>query len=111
MFTVVTELRCPCEKCCGELISDPIVEDFTSLREAIEAFREPSPDVEDGTEASSYPLTLESAQHAWIRRTGTVWGEGCEDAGGDAAWECSLHVNRKATASSKLRILRIAGAN
>jgi len=38
IFTVITSRRCPCENCAGTEVEDPDVQDFASLREALQTF-------------------------------------------------------------------------
>ena len=108
-FSVITALACPCEDCCGDYIAKPEVEDYATLSDAIAAFGEDYPDVEEGTETSSCPLNLESAAHAWITQYGHNYGGGCDNK--DTAWQKSLHINGNVTPSSRLRILRLLMKN
>jgi len=104
-YSVITELRCPCEQCCGELTDRPETEEFTELRAAVREYQSYGPDVEEGEEPSSCPLNLESAAHAWITRYGHNYGGACED--NNTAWQKSFHINGNVTPSSRLRILRL----
>ena len=103
-FTVIKSDCCPCEICCGEVLEEPELERFWSLREALKAFQEYDISDEQGPiEASSFPWCPGSS----CRRSGTIWGiDACDE--NPACREVSFHMEN-ISASSQKRIMRLIG--
>lgn len=111
-FRVITEVRCPCCNCAGELVQPAEIQEFASLAEAVRAYRKaepeepcfrgPEPDVTDGTHS-----------FRWFSRAAQEFAEPqepCSENEGEAyAWSVSLHPPEWVTEATRRRIARLIG--
>lgn len=97
IFRVITETRCPCDRCCGELTTEPEVEEFASLREALCYWQNAGPEgFCDGIDC--YPVGSS------LRAVARDYSNDCDTVG---CWECSLHLPAEMSASSQDRLITL----
>lgn len=114
IFRTIVAYCCPCEVCAGEMVGDPEVGEFSSLRAALDNWTTLPPCGEDlgyghdGPEPSCWP----NAEQARSWRFAAPVAGRCEFGGEDLiAWESSLHLPNDISPSSRARINRLIERN
>ena len=101
IYTVIIRECCPCENCAGEIQGESTVEDFTSLREALNFWQ------------NNHPYSTQSVENCgrWFSASGTEYNDSeCEDCFGDSiclAVEASFHPADTITSASYARLARL----
>lgn len=100
-YTVIVKECCPCENCAGEIAGEPVIEKFTSLREALNFWQ------------NNHPYSTQCVENCgrWFSATGTEYNDSeCVDVYGDSiclASEASFHPTDGISQASYSRLARL----